>query len=104
MGLRVRPRRADELRHEELMEVRLSLIEFVERLLEDCKGVRGPVCEPECAAELERHRATSGRVGEQLEAGPQVIGCSRAVRPPLRKTELDKHLRAGTRISLLLQC
>ena len=104
IGLRVPPRRADELRLEQLVEVRLSLlIDLVERLLEDRKGIRDPVREPERAAQLERDRAAPRRVGEELEAGPQVVGCGRAVRPPLRKAELDKHLSPCCRVSLLLE-
>jgi hypothetical protein len=51
VGLRVRPRRADQLRQEQLVEVRISLsIGLAKRLLEDCKGIPNPVREPERAA------------------------------------------------------
>ena len=104
IGLRVPPRRADQLRQEQLVEVRIALpIDLVERLLEDCKGIRDPVREPERAAELERDRAAPRPVGEELETGAQVVGRSRAVRPPLRKAELDQHLRPRSRIDLLLE-
>ena len=104
IGLRVPPRRADELRHEQLVEVRISLpIDLVKRLLEDGKGIRDPVREPERAAQLERDRAAPRRVGEELETGAQVVGRSRAVRPPLRKAELDQHLCPRGRIDLLVE-
>ncbi len=104
IGLRVPPRRADELRHEQLVEVRIALpIHLVERLLEDCKGIRDPVREPERAAEFERDRAAPRRVGEELDTGAQVLGRSRAVRPPLRQAELDEHLRPRSRIGLLVE-
>ena len=66
IGLRVPQRRADQLRQEQLVEVRISLpIDLVERLLEDRKGIPDPVREPERAAELERDRrsAATGRRG-----------------------------------------
>ncbi len=84
------------------MEVRIALpIDLVKRLLEDCKGIRDPVREPERAAQLERDRAAPRPVGEELETGAQVVGRGRAVRPPLRKAELDEHLRPRSRINLL---
>ena len=104
IGLRVPPRRADQLRQEQLVEVRIFLpIELVERLLEDRKGIPDPVREPERAAQLERDRTAPRPVGEELESGAQVVGRSRAVRPPLRKAELDQHLRPRGRIKLLLE-
>jgi hypothetical protein len=103
IGLRVPPRRADQFRQEQLVKVRLSLIELVEGLLEDRKGLRDPVCEPERAAQLECDRAASRRIGEEFEAGSQVIGRGRAVRAPLRKAELDQHLSPPSRIGLLLE-
>ena len=104
VGLRVRPRRADQLRQEQLVEVRIALpIDLVKRLLEDRKGISDPVHEPERAAELERDRTAPRRVGEELETGAQVVGRSRAVRPPLREAELDKHLRPRSRINLLVE-
>src|SRR5262245_7992844 len=54
VGLSVPPRRADELRLEELVEVWVSLIEFVKRLLDDGQGLGDPVGEPQRAAQLER--------------------------------------------------
>src|SRR4029453_15320252 len=81
-GLWVRPRRADQLRQEQLVEVRISLpIHLVERLLEDREGIADPVREPERAPKLERDRAAARRLGEELETGAQMVGRSRAVRP-----------------------
>jgi hypothetical protein len=102
VGLRVRPGGADQLRQEQLVEVRIALpIDLAKGLLEDCKGIPGPVREPKRAAELERDRAAPRPVGEELETGAQVVGRSRAVRPPLRKAELNKHLRPRSRIHVL---
>jgi hypothetical protein len=101
IGLRMPPRRADEFRLKQLVEVQVSPIELVQRLLEDGKGIRDPVREPQRAAQLERDRAAPRPVGEQLETGPQVLNRCRPVRPPLRKAELDKYLRPGCRIHLL---
>ena len=104
-GLRVEPRGADELRQEQLVQVRISLpIDFVERLLEDSKGIPDPVREPERTTELERNRAAPRRIGEELETGAQVVGRSRAVRTPLGKAELDKNLGPRSRIGLLVEC
>jgi hypothetical protein len=102
MGLRVEPRRADQLRHEHLVEVRIALpVHLVERLLEDGKGIRDPIREPQRTAQLERDRTTPRPVGERRETGTQVVDRGRAVRPPLRKAELDQHLRPRNRIKLL---
>ena len=50
-GLRVPPRRADQLRQKLLVEVRISgPVDFVERLLEDRNGISDPVREVERAA------------------------------------------------------
>ena len=104
MGLRVEPRRADQLRHEQLVEVRIALpVHLVERLLEDRKGIRDPIREPQRAAQLERDRTAPRPVGEQRETGAQVVDRGRAVRPPLRKAELDEHLRPRSRIELLVK-
>ena len=40
---------------------------------------------------------------DELETGAQVVGRCRAVRAPLRKTELDEHLPPGSRIDLLVE-
>src|SRR4030095_9569612 len=89
IGLRVPPRRADELRQQPLVEVRISvLVDLVEHLLEDRKGILNPIREPERAAQLERDLAAPRRVGEELEACPQVVGCGRGVRPPLPRAAL----------------
>jgi hypothetical protein len=102
IGLRVPPRRVDQLRHQPLVEVRITLpIDLVKRPPEDGKGISDPVREPECTAELERDRAAPRRVGEELETGAEVVGRGRAVRPPLRQAELDQHLCARSRIKLL---
>ena len=86
------------------MEVRIALpINLVKRPLEDCKGLRDPVREPERAAQLERDRAAPRRVGEELETGAQVVGRIRPVRPPLRQAELDEHLRPRGRVNLFLE-
>ena len=62
--LSVPPRRADELRLEQLVEVRISLpVDLVKCLLEDGKGIPGPVREPERAAQLKRDFAAPRRVG-----------------------------------------
>ena len=104
IGLLVPPRRADQLRQEQLVEVGISLpIDLVKRLLEDGEGIGDPVGEPQRTAELERDRAAPCGVGEELEAGAQVVGRGRAVRPPLRKAELDQHLGPHRRIGLLVQ-
>jgi hypothetical protein len=71
--------------------------------LADTKGIPDPVGEPQRAAELERNHAAPRRVGEELEAGAQVVGRSRAVRPTLRKAELDQHLGPRRRIGLLVE-
>ncbi len=58
IGLRVPPRRADQLRQEQLVVVRILLpIDLIERPLEDGKSLRDPAREPEGAAQLERDRA-----------------------------------------------
>src|SRR6266508_6081007 len=104
IGLRVPPRRADQLRQEQLVEVRISLpMGLLERLLEDRQGIRDAVREPERAAELERNLAAPRAVGEERHTLAQVVGRSRAVRPPLRKAELDQHLRPRSRIDLLVE-
>ena len=52
------------------MDVRISLaVDLVERLLEDCKGIRDPVGEPEGAAELDGDVAASRRDEQDLESG-----------------------------------
>jgi hypothetical protein len=104
IGLRAPPRRVDQLRQEQLIEVRIALaIDLTERPLEDRKGIRDLVGEPERAAQLERDRAAPRPVGEELESGAQVVDGCRAVRPPLRKAELDKHVRPRGRIHLLVE-
>ena len=103
-GLRVPPRRADELRQELLVEVRISgPVDLVERLLEDRNGISDPVREVESAAQLERDRTAPRRVGEALETGAQMVDRRRAVRASLRKAELDEQLRPRSRIDLLLE-
>ena len=104
IGPRVPPRRADQLRHQQLVKVRISFpVDLAERLLEDVKRIRDPVREPQCAAQLEGDLTAPRRVGEELETGPQVTGRGWAVRPPLGKAELDKHLSPGRRVGLLLE-
>ena len=76
---------------------------LVERLLEDGKGIRDPIREPERTAQLERDRTAPRPVGEQRETGAQVVDRGRAVRPPLGKAELDEHLRPRSRITLLVE-
>ena len=66
--LRVPPRGADELRLEQVVEVRVSPIELVERALEDGKSIRDPIREPERTAQLERDRAALRRVFDGVEA------------------------------------
>src|SRR5262249_47475121 len=84
IGLRVPPRRANELREEQLVKLRIPLpVDLIKRLLEDCKGIPDPVGEPERPAQLKRDRPTPRRVGEALETGAQVAGRCWAVRPPL---------------------
>ena len=68
---RVPPRGADELRLEQLVEVRLSTIELVERALEDGKGIRDPIREPERATQLERDRAALRRIIDGVESSPK---------------------------------
>ena len=104
IGRRVPPGGADQLRHEQLVDVRMSLPDLVKRLLEDFKGIRDPVREPERAAELERDSAAPRRIGEELETRAQVVGRRRTVRPPFRNAELDEHLRAHSGLDLLLDC
>ena len=104
IGLRVPPGRADQLRHEQLVKVRISLpVDLVKRPLDDGKGICDPVGEPQRAAQLEGDLTAPPGVGEELETGPQVVGRCRAVRPPLRKAELDQHLCPRCRIKLLLE-
>jgi hypothetical protein len=82
IGLRVPPRRADELPQEQLVKVRISLpVDLVKRVLEDRKGIPDPVRERERAAQLERDRTAPRPVSEELETGPQVVDRSRTVRP-----------------------
>jgi hypothetical protein len=103
-GPRVPPGRADQLRQQQLVEVRISFpIHLAQRPLEDGKRIHDPVREPQRAAQLERDLTAPRRVGEELETVPQVVGRGRAVRPPLRKAELDKHLCPRCRIKLLLE-
>jgi hypothetical protein len=45
-------------------------IHLAKRLLEDSKGIRDLVREPQRAVELERDRAAPRRVGEELETRP----------------------------------
>jgi hypothetical protein len=104
IGPRVPPGRADQLRQQQLVEVRISLpVDLVKRPLEDGKGIGDPVRGPQRAAQLERDRTAPRPVGEELEAGPQVVDRGRAVRPPLGKAELDQHLSTRRRIKLLLE-
>src|SRR5262249_8614230 len=104
IGLRVPPRRANELREEQLVKLRIPLpVDLIKRLLEDCKGIPDPVGEPERPAQLKRDRPTPRRVGEALETGAQVAGRCWAVRPPLRKAQLDKYLGPHGRIDLLIE-
>jgi hypothetical protein len=94
VGPRVPPGRADQLRHQQLVEVRISLpVDLAKRPLEDGKGIRDPVREPQRAAQLERDLTAPRPVGEELEAGPQVVDRRRAVRPPLGKAVVAR--RAG---------
>ena len=86
------------------MDVRVSLaVDLVERLLEDCKGIRDPVGEPEGAAQLDGDVAASRRDGQDLESGPQVVDRGRPVRQPLGEAELDEHLCPPHSIGLLLE-
>jgi hypothetical protein len=104
IGPRVPPRRVDQLGQEQLVQVRVSFpVDLVQRPLEHGKGLCDPVGEPQGAAQLERYLAAPRRVGEQLETGVQVVDRGRAICAPLRRAELDQHLRPGSRIHLLLQ-
>ena len=76
-------------------------IDLAKRPLEDRKSIPDPVREPQRTAQLERDLAAPRRVGEELQTGAQVVGRGRAVRPPLRKAELDQHLCPRSRIKLL---
>jgi hypothetical protein len=103
IGLRAPPGRADELRNKQLMEVRIPLIELVDRLLEDLQGISNPIREAEGAAQLECDGAAPRRLGEEVKAGTQMVGRSGPVRPPLGKAKLDEHLCTRFRVGLLLE-
>jgi hypothetical protein len=103
-GLWVRPRRADQLRQKQLVEVRIALsIDLAKRLLEDGNCVPASVREPERAAELERNRAAPRWLGELFEPGAKVVGGGGAVRSSLGKTELYEDFCPRGRVHLLLE-
>ena len=104
IGLRVPPGRADQLRHQQLVKVRISLrstSSSARSMTARASAIRS--VNHSSAAQLERDLTAPPGVGEELETGAQVVGRCRAVRPPLPKAELDQHLCPRCRIKLLLE-
>ena len=105
IGLRVPPRRADQLPHEQLVEVRIALpVRSRKRLLEDCKGIRDPVVNQSARPARARPRsAATGRRGARdrraggrpqpgrSSAAPQ--GRARPAPPPARPDRSARRAR-----------
>ena len=104
IGLRMPPRRAEQPGQQPLVCPHLGSgrpRRGLARRPERASSIRSvnQSARPSSSATSPR-RAGSAR---SFQACPQVVGCGRAVRPPLRSAELDKHLSPCCRVSLLAE-